>query len=512
MKKKLRLTQAKASRKKQAVVAREKQEAREKRATRPWLSLLRELHSNNGEVTRDQLAEVKCAVNARIGHVMTMKEAIECFSATQREKVFLALRQLVEALRSIASALSPAAHDLTAERGRSEGDLEGKHISVLGCKQAILECKHVLEVMDGRMKALDKVAQREQKERLQNLSFKVVQQADDSSNEIEDLFGFVRLFAPLEALKLQNSLKRSLGAAFLKKMGIEGLRVAESHLDVKLEEMFGEIDADNGGDIDFEGRWKLEFLVLMLARSLALTHGRSYFCRSATLFRARVRSKFFSRMAEMSTGLAEMGVSVSDKELKKFLQDFDSDGNMLLDRDEFKEMIKAVLRDCKVVIEKDVDASRRLNRRPASICVEEEDGAENEVARTGAGTGQKSATPAWRKLKAPVHYSHLSTPPHILKRRVEVADKRAAMRKARTDGEVKATDLRRTPSSTADSKKSGTDSRVLRHARGMHLEPLAGALVSSPSQHKLRTPSSGTTRNPKSKDRLSSKRASRKHV
>ena len=98
------------------------------------------------------------------------------------------------------------------------------------------------------------MAKGQQKERLQTLSIKVVQQAKDSSNEIEDLFGFVHLFAPVEALKLQNSLKRSLGTAFLKKMGIEGLRVAESHLDVKLEEMFGEIDADNGGDIDFEGR------------------------------------------------------------------------------------------------------------------------------------------------------------------------------------------------------------------------------------------------------------------
>ena len=213
-------------------------------------------------------------------------------------------------------------------------------------------------------------------------------------------------------------------------------------------------------------------------------------------------------MAEMSNGLAEMGVSVSDKELKKFLQDFDSDGNMLLDRDEFKEMTKAVLRDCKVVIEKDADASRRLSRRPASICVKE-DCAENEAEGTGAGTGKKSATPAWRKLKGPVHYSHLSTPPHILKRRVEVAEKRAAMRKACTDGEGSKAPSSRTPLSTSNGKTSGTH---LRMPRGVHLESLAGTLVSSPPYHKLRTPSSATARIPKSKDRLTCKRASRKHI
>merc|ERR1711939_391615 len=111
------------------------------------------------------------------------------------------------------------------------------------CKQAILRCKDVLGLLTQALGALDQMTEAQQKLRLQDVSRKLVQEMDESSNEVEDHFGIVRLFAPLEALKLQNSLKRDLGSAFLKRMGIDDMRVTEGHLNAKLEGMFAEIDA-----------------------------------------------------------------------------------------------------------------------------------------------------------------------------------------------------------------------------------------------------------------------------
>ena len=50
----------------------------------------------------------------------------------------------------------------------------------------------------------------------------------------------------------------------------------------------------------------------------------------------------------MSNGLSDMGVRVSDKELKRFLREFDSDGNMSLDLDEFKAMAPRVFFDARM--------------------------------------------------------------------------------------------------------------------------------------------------------------------
>ena len=209
-----------------------------------------------------------------------------------------------------------------------------------------------------------------------------------------------------------------------------------------------------------------------------------------------------------------MGVSVSDRELKKFLGEFDSDGNMLLDPEEFKAMMKAVLRDCKVVIGKDGDAPRRLDKRPARICVEE-GMADDGTTRSCDTQSKKSATPGWQKLRV-VRYSHLSTPPHILERRVHVASKKAAMRKTRSvrnDGDdFCRTQGLPTPSSrtvlpSAGIAKNGCH---LRMPRGVHLKPMAGARSQdSPAQQKLRTPSSRT---PSGKNWLLSTRGSRRHV
>ena len=44
------------------------------------------------------------------------------------------------------------------------------------------------------------------------------------------MFEFVSLFAPIEALKMQNSIKRAVGAAFLKQLGVTGAQVQEGIL------------------------------------------------------------------------------------------------------------------------------------------------------------------------------------------------------------------------------------------------------------------------------------------
>jgi len=44
------------------------------------------------------------------------------------------------------------------------------------------------------------------------------------------VFEFVSLFAPIEALKMQNSIKRAVGAAFLKQLGVTGAQVQEGIL------------------------------------------------------------------------------------------------------------------------------------------------------------------------------------------------------------------------------------------------------------------------------------------
>jgi hypothetical protein len=98
-------------------------------------------------------------------------------------------------------------------------------------------------------------------------------------------FRVAALFAPVDALKYQNDMKRAVGAAFLQRWGVKGLHIQQGYLEAKLEEMFHELDADGGGSICFK---------------------------------------------ELSKGLATMGVVVSDAELKKFLQDFDDDDNMYL--------------------------------------------------------------------------------------------------------------------------------------------------------------------------------------
>ena len=48
------------------------------------------------------------------------------------------------------------------------------------------------------------------------------------------------------------SICRSVGEAFLRKMGVAGAHIQELFLERQLEIMFHEIDADGGGDIDFE--------------------------------------------------------------------------------------------------------------------------------------------------------------------------------------------------------------------------------------------------------------------
>jgi Ca2+-binding EF-hand superfamily protein len=96
---------------------------------------------------------------------------------------------------------------------------------------------------------------------------------------------------------------RSVGEAFLKKLGAKGGRIQEGYLEKKLEDLFHELDADGGGDIDFE---------------------------------------------EMSEGLYNMGVNVSKKDLRKLLSGFDSNGDLVLDMEEFKGMVKKLMLECKV--------------------------------------------------------------------------------------------------------------------------------------------------------------------
>jgi hypothetical protein len=89
--------------------------------------------------------------------------------------------------------------------------------------------------------------------------------------------------------------------------------------------------------------------------------------------------------------------------------------------DEFKVMIKSVLHDSKVVIERDSGSSSlRRGLRPASLIVDEDNDPTPSNScggsRRGLRSGKSSMTPAWSKRKPDiVQYSHLSTPPYILR-------------------------------------------------------------------------------------------------
>ena len=171
------------------------------------------------------------------------------------------------------------------------------------CKKAILRAQSLFDEFKKALAAFMSLATEERRAGLQGLAKVHVKDTEDGSRELEDVFGFVALFAPVGAIKLHNDLMRSVGEAFLKKLGARGGRIQEGYLEKKVEDLFHELDADGGGDIDFE---------------------------------------------EMSDGLARMGVNVSKRELKKLLAEFDSDGNLQLDMDEFKGMVKNLLHECKV--------------------------------------------------------------------------------------------------------------------------------------------------------------------
>eukprot|EP00802_Teleaulax_amphioxeia_P008634 Tamp_08643.p1 GENE.Tamp_08643~~Tamp_08643.p1 ORF type:complete len:509 (+),score=101.54 Tamp_08643:78-1529(+) len=392
MKKKLRLKRDKDARKTRLAAQKEKAEREAARNARPWLALLRDHPSGQGTFTAEHLSALCDTVARRLANVMHQKECIECMCVTQLEKVLKALHKLNVAMCGIIESLLTSSGNGTRRGTRHTTPCDAPEgPTSFACKKAILRAQSLFDEFKKALAAFMSLATEERRAGLQGLAKVHVKDTEDGSRELEDVFGFVALFAPVGAIKLHNDLMRSVGEAFLKKLGARGGRIQEGYLEKKVEDLFHELDADGGGDIDFE---------------------------------------------EMSDGLARMGVNVSKRELKKLLAEFDSDGNLQLDMDEFKGMVKNLLHECKVVIEKDHEsASAWRTKRPSTLCVDEDydgRGGEGSSARTSkqkANEEQATPTPAWSKRRGSLMYSHLKTPDHMLKRRAEVAAKKAARKR-----------------------------------------------------------------------------------
>ncbi|KAJ1479511.1 hypothetical protein T484DRAFT_1813906, partial [Baffinella frigidus] len=98
-----------------------------------------------------------------------------------------------------------------------------------------------------------------------------------------DAFGMAAMFAPVAALRTNADAKKAFGQVVVEKLGLRGQhKVAEEVLDVKLEEIFEEMDADGEGTICVD---------------------------------------------EMQAALEAMGVSVSKEEAHKMMAEVDEDGN-----------------------------------------------------------------------------------------------------------------------------------------------------------------------------------------
>ena len=66
------------------------------------------------------------------------------------------------------------------------------------------------------------------------------------------MFGLVALFAPVQAMRSLQNVKKSAGQALLQKFGVTGTHVNDQFLYKQLHKLFQYIDADGGGDIDLE--------------------------------------------------------------------------------------------------------------------------------------------------------------------------------------------------------------------------------------------------------------------
>ena len=367
-------------------------EREEARNRRPWLQLLHALNPTDASnITVQHLQKMTDTVSHRCNRVLQMKEGLSCMSATQRDKVFRSLHKLENAMGEICNHLAVFLGERDAS---SESSLSFESYTqdstVLNCKKGILSSQAGLDEIKERIHRLASLPQCA--ECLQGVTSSQMKDVEDGSRELEDTFGLVALFAPVQALRQIGSFKKAAGQALLKKFGVEGTRVDETFLDGKLQKLFHEIDADGGGDID---------------------------------------------MDEMKDGLENLGVRIPDAELHKLLQEFDDDGSLTIDPEEFKTMCKGFLRDCNVVIvsaKRDKTTSICRSTRPAALLVLDED--EEKVQGTSAATksGRRSNRSSARRSSvssvlsgrrrslrsgiSDVAYSHLCTSPHILKQRM----------------------------------------------------------------------------------------------
>ena len=137
----------------------------------------------------------------------------------------------------------------------------------------------------------------------------------------QEMFGLVALFAPVQAMRSLQNVKKSAGQALLQKFGVTGTHVNDQFLDKQLHKLFHDIDADGGGDIDLE---------------------------------------------EMKDGLENLGVFITDNELRNLMHEFDDDGSLTPEK--FTKMCKSFLLHCAVVITKhDCSASLRGRRSKCRI-------------------------------------------------------------------------------------------------------------------------------------------------
>eukprot|EP00286_Rhodomonas_abbreviata_P007347 CAMPEP_0181316574 /NCGR_PEP_ID=MMETSP1101-20121128/15969_1 /TAXON_ID=46948 /ORGANISM="Rhodomonas abbreviata, Strain Caron Lab Isolate" /LENGTH=527 /DNA_ID=CAMNT_0023423833 /DNA_START=6 /DNA_END=1585 /DNA_ORIENTATION=+ len=128
----------------------------------------------------------------------------------------------------------------------------------------VLQIKSLVVQLNGKFSKLQKMVEAQEhsknghfRQRLERLEIEDVTRCSFVANDVDNVFKEAAIFAPVHALKTLDDGKRAFGKAMLNTLGVTGLQIRAKELDLKLLELFSEVDIDNSGDIDLEEMRKL---------------------------------------------------------------------------------------------------------------------------------------------------------------------------------------------------------------------------------------------------------------
>ena len=206
-------------------------------------------------------------------------------SATQLDKVFASLHKLERGMVGVSEHITTSRGEVSIggeKTQRSPLTLYREDASVLNCKRGILSAQTSFDNMKQSIASLSNSSAMQSAEPLASLSelaLRMQKTAAKSSrwrnlpllcecakavglcnyqsarhcthsnthkNE-QEMFGLVALFAPVQAMRSLQNVKKSAGQALLQKFGVTGTHVNDQFLDKQLHKLFHDIDADGGG-------------------------------------------------------------------------------------------------------------------------------------------------------------------------------------------------------------------------------------------------------------------------